>query len=184
MKIKFSSAYEQCRDSVYGYLLYMSKDIQLAEDLSQETFLKMFLNMHKYKGNSSVKTWALKIARNTFLTYAKKKQPLLLEEQDLETEIYHYINEPEDLILQKELGEQIKKTLMALNEQDRTVLLLRDYEQLSYEEISQILGISAEVLKSRLFRARQKFKKQYALYKENTLNGKGGVSYGKSADGN
>ena len=80
-KMKFSTAYEQSKDAVYGYLMYMTRDIQLAEDLSQETFLKMFINIRKYKGTANIKTWALKIARNTFLTYAKKKQPVLLEEQ-------------------------------------------------------------------------------------------------------
>lgn len=79
--MKFSTAYEQSKDAVFGYLSYMTKGIQLAEDLSQEIFLKMFINIRKYKGTANVKTWALKIARNNFLTYARKKQPILLEEQ-------------------------------------------------------------------------------------------------------
>lgn len=161
MKIKFKIAYDECKDSIYGYLLYMTKDVGLTEDLSQETFLKMYLNMSRFKGESSIKTWALKIARNTFLTYARKKQPVLLDEQELELEASFYINEPEENVLHKEREEQIRKIMMTLKEQDRTILLLRDYEELNYEEIAQILSISVEVLKSRLYRARQKFRKLY-----------------------
>lgn len=159
--MKFTTAYEQSKDAVYGYLTYMTKDIQLAQDLSQETFLKMFINIRKYKGAASIKTWALAIARNTFLTYARKKQPILLEEQVIEQTQGNFQNEPEDTFLQKEKGEHIRKILMALNENERTILLLRDYEELHYEEIAMILDISIDVLKGRLYRARQKFKKLY-----------------------
>ena len=159
--MKFSTAYEQSKDAVFGYLTYMTKDIQLAEDLSQETFLKMFINIKTYKGTANVKTWALKIARNTFLTYARKKQPILLEEQDLDLNAGPYQNEPEETLLQKEKADMIRKIMMALDENERTILLLRDYEELSYEEIAQILNISSEMLKGRLYRARQKYRKLY-----------------------
>ena len=159
--MKFSTAYEQSKDAVFGYLTYMTKDIQLAEDLSQETFLKMFINIRTYRGTGNVKAWALKIARNTFLTYARKKQPLLLEDQILDLNIEPYQNEPEETFLQKEKAEMIRKIMMALNENDRTILLLRDYEGLSYDEIAQILSISTELIKSRLYRARQKYRKLY-----------------------
>lgn len=164
--MKFSTAYEQTKDAVFGYLTYMTKDVQLAEDLSQETYLKMFINIRKFKGTANVKTWALKIARNTFLTYARKKQPILLEEQELDLTQGSYQNEPEEAFLQKEKTEKIRKIMMALNENERTLLLLRDYEGLGYEEIAQIFNISTEVLKSRLYRARQKYKKLYEANNE------------------
>ena len=75
MKLKFQTVYEEQKNSIYAYLLYMTKDVQLAEDLSQETFLKIFLNLGRFKEECSVKTWALRIARNTFVTYARKKRP-------------------------------------------------------------------------------------------------------------
>lgn len=162
MKERFSKVYKECRDPVYGYLLYMTKDVQLAEDLSQETFLKIFLGLLRFRGESSVKTWALTVARNTFLAYAKKKKPVLLEEQELEQSAERQ-SLPEDYMLQKEQGILIQEVLMALNERDRTVLILRDYEGLSYEEAASVLGIEEGVLKSRLYRARQGFRKLYAL---------------------
>lgn len=161
MKIKFNEVYKECRDSVYGYLLYMTKDVQLAEDLSQETFLRIFLSIGRFKGQSNVKTWTLKIARNVFVTYARKKRPVLLEEQQILIRADKAVSSPEDYILQQEERERTQEILMTLNEQDRTILLLRDYENLSYEEIASILDINTGVTKSRLYRARQKFKKLY-----------------------
>lgn len=160
MKEKFSKVYKECKDPVYGYLLYMTKNVELAEDLSQETFLKMFLGLRKFKSECTVKTWALTIARNTFLTYAKKKFPILLEEQVLDGREGRF-GQPEDYMIQKEHGVLIQETLMSLSEQERTVIILRDYENLSYEEIAGILEIDLGALKSRIYRARQKFKKLY-----------------------
>lgn len=159
--MKFQTAYEETRDSVYGYLLYMTRDKQLAQDLSQETFLKMFLHMGKFRGEASVKTWALTIARNVFLSYARKKQPVLMEELPLEAKEVPFSNLPEEIMLRREKEEQVRECLQYLGELERTVLLLRDYEQLSYEEMATILETSTEALKSRLYRARQKFKKIY-----------------------
>ena len=159
--MKFAAAYEQCRDSVYGYLVYMTKDVTLAEDLSQEVFLRMFLHLDKFRGEASVRTWGLRIARNVFLSYAKKKQPVLLEEQEWEQLPDDPCSQPEEEALKREKAEGIRQCLMCLSEQERTILLLRDFQELSYEEIGRIMDFTPEVVKSRIYRARQKFRKIY-----------------------
>ena len=159
--MRFAEAYEECRDPVYGYLVYMTKDTTLAEDLSQEVFLRMFLHLDKFRGEASVRTWGLRIARNVFLSYAKKKQPLLLEEQEWEQLPDHHPSQPEEEALKKEKAEEIRRCLMCLSEQERTILQLRDFQELSYEEIGRIMEFTPEVVKSRIYRARQKFRKAY-----------------------
>ena len=159
--MKFAAAYEQSRDAVYGYLVYMTRDTGLAEDLSQEVFLRMFLHLGKFREESSVRTWALSIARNVFLSYAKRKRPVLLQEQDWEPEPDLNRNLPEEAVLKREEAMAVRRCLMCLGEQERTVLLLRDFQELSYEEIAGIMGLTAEVVKSRIYRARQKFKEIY-----------------------
>ena len=67
---------------VFGYLYYMTSDYSLAEDLGQEVFLKIYLNISRFKGNCSFKTWALTIARNTFLTAVSKKRVQFVELTD------------------------------------------------------------------------------------------------------
>ncbi len=159
--MKFAKAYEQCRDSVYGYLVYMTKDVTLAEDLSQEVFLRMFLHLDKFRGEASVRTWGLRIARNVFLSYAKKKQPVLLEEQEWEQIPGSFCSQPEEEALKREEADKIRECLMCLGEQERTILLLRDSQGLSYEEIGRIMEFTPEVVKSRIYRARRKFRKIY-----------------------
>lgn len=159
--MKFAAAYEQSRDAVYGYLMYMTRDAGLAEDLSQEVFLRMFLHLGKFREESSVRTWALTIARNVFLSYAKRKRPVLLQEQGWEPMSDINSNLPEEEALKKEQAEKVHRCLMCLTEQERTVLLLRDFEELSYEEIAKVMGLKTEVVKSRIHRARQKFREIY-----------------------
>lgn len=159
--MKFTDAYEQSRDAVYGYLAYMTRDAALAEDLSQEVFLRMFLHMGKFREEAGVRTWALRIARNVFLSYAKKKRPLLLEEQEWELAPDIGRNLPEEEILKKEQAQRVRQCLMRLNEQERTVILLRDYEELSYEEVAKVMNLTAEAVKGRIYRARQKFRRIY-----------------------
>ena len=84
MGVRFEEVYQRQKHAVYGYLSYMTKDEDTAEDLAQETFLKVYLGLKGFKGDCSEKTWCLTIARNTFLSFARKKQPVLLEEGDME----------------------------------------------------------------------------------------------------
>lgn len=161
MKERFNRIYAQYKDDIYGYMVYMAKDRQLAEELTQETFLKIYLGLRRFKGDSSEKTWCLTIARNTFLSYARKKRPILLEEQTVEQMNEAHAESPEDYLLRKEKGERIRQVLMSLEEFDRTLILLRDYETLSYEEIASALDLTVASVKGKLFRAREKYKKKY-----------------------
>jgi len=161
VKTRFNRIYEEQRDSVYAYLLYMTKDPETAEDLSQDTFLKIYLNLVRFRGDCSEKTWVLKIARNTFLSYAKKKRPILLEEQEWANLQPAPCIDPEESILLREHEEIIRSVLLALREDDRSILLLRDYEGLPYQEIGQIMGLSESAVKLRIFRARKRYRTRF-----------------------
>ncbi|MGE4352564.1 MAG: RNA polymerase sigma factor [Oscillospiraceae bacterium] len=163
MKARFNRIYEEQKDAVYAYLLYMTKDAETAEDLSQDTFLKIYLNLFRFRGDCSEKTWALKIARNTFLSYARKKKPILLEEQAWEGLPGALYVDPEENVLLREREQMITSVLLALREDDRSVLLLRDYEGLPYQEIGRIMGLSEAAVKLRIFRARKRYQ---ALYRQ------------------
>ncbi len=163
MKARFNRIYEQLKDTVYAYLLYMTKDGKTAEDLSQDTFLKIYLNLFRFRGDCSEKTWVLKIARNTFLSYARKKKPILLEEQEWANLLPARCINPEENILLREHEQIIRSVLLALRENDRSVLLLRDYEELPYQEIGRIMGLSESAVKLRIFRARKRYQ---ALYQQ------------------
>lgn len=166
MKERFREIYENYQGAIYGYLFYMTQDEQTAQDLSQETFLKIYLGLKKIKEDSNLKAWCMTIARNTFLSYARKKKPFLLGDELIHKNIPVMDNSPEDMILQSEEQKEIKSLLLKLNEYERTVLILRDYECLSYAEIAGIMELTETVVKVRIYRARNKLKKLYEAVSE------------------
>ena len=111
MGVRFEEFYQRQKHAVYGYLSYMTKDEDTAEDLAQETFLKVYLGLKGFKGDCSEKTWCLTIARNTFLSFARKKQPVLLEEGDMERLEAGYERGPEEKLLEEEKAKLIREVL-------------------------------------------------------------------------
>lgn len=160
MKAAFEKVYREQRDAVYSYLLYMTGDEQLAQDLAQETFLKIFMNLHRFRGESSEKTWCIAIARNTYFSWKRKKRPVFVEEK-YGADVADEKQIPEEMLLQKEKNERIRQILFDMKEGQRQLLLLRDYEQLSYQEIGELLGISEIIVKSRIHRARECYREKY-----------------------
>ena len=161
MKARFEKLYRTYRDAVYNYLYYMCREEELAQDLAQETFLKIFQGMRRFRGDCSEKTWCLTIARNTFLSYARKKQPLLLGEEMPDGNDKSLDSPLEEQMIQREEGALVRKVLCMMKEEERTILLLRDCEGIAYEELSRMLGITEANVKVRLHRARKKYRKLY-----------------------
>ena len=161
MKERFREIYENYKDAVYGYLFYMTHDEQTAQDLSQETFLKIYLGLKRINEDSNLKAWCMTIARNTFLSYARKKKPFLLGDELIHNNITATDKSPEDMILQSEEKKEIQRLLLKLNEYERTVVILRDYECLSYADIAGIMELTETVVKVRIYRARSKLRKLY-----------------------
>lgn len=161
MKNSFEVVYEEQKQSIYAYLYYMTKDQSIAEDLCQETFLKIYLNLKKFKEQSSIKTWCMVIARNTFLTWVKKKQITTVQISEDNLLNNHYENNPEHKVILEEKKDFIKNTLLRLKEEYRTVLILRDYEGLSYKDIGIITGFTETKVKITIYRAREQYKKLY-----------------------
>ena len=161
MGVRFEEVYQRQKNAVYGYLSYMTKDKDTAEDLAQETFLKVYLGLKGFKEDCSEKTWCLTIARNTFLSFARKKQPVLLEEADMERLGAGYESGPEEKRLKEVKAKLIREVLSSLNADDRTIILLRDYEKMAYADIARVTGLSETVVKVRLHRARLKYRSRY-----------------------
>lgn len=164
MSKEFNRIYDNNKNAVYSYLYYMTKDADDAEDLCQDTFLKIYKSMINFRRECNEKSWCITIARNTFLSWAKKKKINILEEGDIELIPSSAGNNPEDMVLTKEGNVLVKNILLQLKEEYRTILLLRDYEELSYREIGIITGLSESAVKVHIYRAREKFKKLFQEY--------------------
>jgi RNA polymerase sigma-70 factor (ECF subfamily) len=145
--------------SVFSYLLRLSGDRALAQDLTSETFYKAILAIDSFRGDASVKTWLLRIARNLYLRHAKREQRNTSLET-MQAEGVSFITPqpgPEAEVIQKERDQAIQKALLRLSENDRTILLLTSQENMAYREIGEVLEISVSAVKVRIHRARQRF---------------------------
>jgi len=143
---------------VYVYLLRLSADESLADDLTNETFYRAMITLDSFRGDSSVRTWLLKIARNLYLNRIKREKRMMSLDLLFEKGITFPISQPgpETEAISREEGETLQRALQSLSEADRSVLLLASQEDLSYMEIGQIMGLSVAAVKVRVFRARQR----------------------------
>ena len=153
--ISFSNIYNNHKKPVYHYALKMVQSSMTAEDIVQNVFMKLFEKMDSIKSFESVRFWLLKTARNEVYSYFRKTKSRNEEalEENEETLIESNLgNEIEE----KEAQEIVRNEIDLLPAEFREIFVLREYSELSYEEIGQMLGLSKEIIKSRLFSIRQK----------------------------
>jgi RNA polymerase sigma-70 factor (ECF subfamily) len=163
---------------VFQYSLMMCGDRDDAEDVAQDTLMKVFEHLHQLQEPERVKAWVFRIARNA--CYTKRRRSVFAPERELsldelmpswkqedgvrKMEIADWSALPEDQVLAGELNEQLRHAILAIPEIYRSVLLLRDVENLTTAETAAILGVSEEVVKTRLHRARLAVRKQLDAY--------------------
>lgn len=135
------------------------------DDLSQEVFVRVFRSLDRFEFDSSLYSWIYRIAVNLCIDEIRKKKirkliPLdFLTERKLETEKHSKETATgSDELLQKEKKEIIRSALDKLSPIHRAVILLREYQDLSYGEIAKTLHISPQAVKSRIFRAREELR--------------------------
>jgi RNA polymerase sigma-70 factor, ECF subfamily len=150
--------YETYKHAIYMYLYRSTLNKHIAEDLTQDTFLRAFQSFSSFKGEASLKTWLFKIARNTYINFSQKKQNQL----EVQTETID-----EQIVLQEDPFKRIddrvliQRVLLKLPESYRTYIILRDGNGLTYEEIAVVINESIGQVKVGLHRARKKFRELY-----------------------
>lgn len=138
-----------------------------AYDITQDVFLRAFKALKNFRGDSKFSTWLYTIARHTCLNHLRHKN--VLSEGSLEeAQDDHPGNEPIDETMNvsrisevRELQRVVDEVLATLPAEARMLLILRDFDQLSYDEISQVTQLSIVNVKSKIHRARQAFKKRF-----------------------
>lgn len=157
---EFDEIYKLYSKSIYRYLLYLTGDHHLSEDLLQETFYNAFKAIHKFEGKAKVSTWLYTIARNTFLKdrSKNKKNGVALFEGELIEEIDF---EMPDVIVERRDG--VKAILAAigrLDENYKQVILLRSVGELSFRDIGEMLNKNENWARITFYRAKLKLKKE------------------------
>ncbi|MNI27147.1 ECF RNA polymerase sigma-E factor [compost metagenome] len=151
----------------FVYHMLKSSNLELmAEDLCSETFYKAFRSLHSFREvDASFSTWLYTIARNTVFSELRKQRNgnIPLDESGY-VPVAPIEIAPEQAILRSEKVDKVREAINNLPEKQRSALILREYEQLDYQEIASILGQSVSAVKSLLFRARSSVKNQLEPY--------------------
>jgi RNA polymerase sigma-70 factor, ECF subfamily len=160
----FHDLIRPCERSIYFLLYSLLKNETEAEDVAQETVIKVYQNLGKFRGDSQFRTWVLSIARNEGLGRLRKISSRREDSLDAETDeqtgdytpaiLTSWREIPAEALEQKELGKLLRQAIEGLPEIYRNIVLLRDIEELDIRETAAALGISEASVKVRLHRAR------------------------------
>ncbi len=160
--LKFFNEY---KFALYNYAVKILGENETAEDVVQNTFLRLYENLDKIRDEEKIKSWIFITARNEiFGLFRQKKKTIYGYEQTDEGFRKH----PADFIETAETIDLLKHEISNLDVTNREILILREFGQLSYKEISEITGLEVSKIKNRLFKTRKKLmKKLKSLENEN-----------------
>jgi RNA polymerase sigma-70 factor (ECF subfamily) len=161
------------QNRIYNVILKICANADDAAELTQETFVKVIENIYKFEGRSSFYTWAFRIAVNLTLNYCQRSGRRGLKSLDSEDDGHYrqarrqlkeFLNDdsspdPAAVAANKEMCEIVLKSLMKLDDEQRTVVVLRDIEGMNYAQIAKVLDIELGTVRSRLSRARSNLRK-------------------------
>ncbi|MCS6918984.1 MAG: sigma-70 family RNA polymerase sigma factor, partial [Fimbriimonadales bacterium] len=162
-------------DRLYNYILRMVGSPADAEDLLQEAFIRAYQGLPSFDGRASLSTWLYRIATNLCIDHQRKRARRVQtvsysawEDEEGEASEWEFPDlqtpNPMDAALNRELQQVVEQAIEALSPKLKTVLLLYDVEELSYEEIARVLSIPIGTVKSRLNHARGQIQKQVEAY--------------------
>lgn len=157
----FTHLYQELKPVVFRYLYYLCGDVQLAEDLTQETFYQAYLSLKRFQGKSTISTWIVAIARNVYLKKYRDEKKYATEELDWDSQVAPTSELPETAVVRKEFNKNIQNILLLLPENYRSVIIWREIEGRSFEEIGTIMNKSPATVRVILFRAKKRFRELY-----------------------
>ena len=154
----FSALVNRYKDLVFTLAMRMLKNREEAEEVSQDTFIKIYKSLNKFKGDSKFSTWVYKVTYNTCLDRLKKNRKYFNDvpineftEHEVKT-----IDNALDSLEQEEYSKAIKDCIALLSSEDAFLLTLYYYEELSLEEISKTVSLKLNNVKVKIFRGRKK----------------------------
>ena len=159
----FRELVERYQRKIYGVLLGMLHDHEAAWETSQETFVRALRGLAQFKGDAGFYTWLYRIAVNLAIDYQRhewRRPTVAVPEETVEAQesIQEELrrNDPFRLVKNREIGERVRAAIEQLTPEHRAVILLREVEGLSYDEISRVMEVAKGTVMSRLHYARKK----------------------------
>lgn len=163
----FEKLIEPYQKKAYNIAYRMLGNVEDASDVTQEALIKIYKSISSFQGNSKFSTWVYSIVNNTCIDFIRKNRKgnviYLEREKDngdgtYQMEITDNTNTPEEILDKKETRHMIQDAINQLNQEHREIIVLRDIEGFTYQEIADILKCSEGTVKSRISRARGNLK--------------------------
>ena len=156
----FAEIYMRYKRAVYEYCYRLLQNRQVAEDATQNTFMKIHHSIGELRSAASFKSWMFRIARNEVYAHLRRARSNGLEAGEDVWEV----ESPHDEFVHQEQSELVQRLLAELKPEYREVLLLVEYEQLSYADIASITNATLSSVESRIFKARKALAKKLKPY--------------------
>lgn len=162
------------KDRIYGLCYQLTSKHADAQDLAQEVFIKAYTGLDSFRNEADFGTWLHRIAVNQWINFKRKQSrypvvsldaPIQTGEGEMLREIAVAKEDPQEIYQQVELQGFVRNALDQLSPEHRTVLILRELQGYSYDEIAGIAGCNLGTVKSRLSRARQALKEMVTALK-------------------
>lgn len=154
----FAFLVDQYKDLIFSLALKMVKNREEAEEVAQDTFIKVYRSLNQFKGDSKFSTWVYKVAYNTCLDRLKKhkKEQHVVPIDEFNTHQIQSIDNAFDALEEEERKQAIQDCIKLLPSEDAFLLTLFYFEDQSIEEISKVVGLKVNNVKVKLFRSRKK----------------------------
>ncbi|NLW00633.1 MAG: sigma-70 family RNA polymerase sigma factor [Clostridiales bacterium] len=158
---EFEKVYRMYFKDVFLYIMSISGDEQIAEDIISETFLKALESINGFKGNCDIRVWLCQIAKNTYYSYMRKKKKYSVQELPIEIEDKVNI---EQSVLSAEASMEAHKILNNLEEPYKEVFTLRIFGELSFKQIASLFGKTENWACVTFHRAKKKIQERMEDY--------------------
>ncbi len=157
----FDSLVTRYRDMIFNLCFNITGDYDEAVDCSQEVFIKMYKNLQRFEFRSSLSTWlysiALNTCRNRLASSYRKRKVSIDDFENIDGGMDHHSN-PEFILERSEDEKAVRRAIAMLPEEERILIVMRDLEERSYEEITEITGVKPGTVKSRISRGRHRLR--------------------------
>lgn len=170
MQSQFEATKQQFQHRLYGYAYYSLRVAEDAEDIVQEAFIRLWQNWQSVEP-TQVGAWLMRVTQNLVVDHLRKNKH---RHQESEIDADELPHNAEDAHQRKVMQKIVEESIARLDDPYRTVLILREIQGLSYQEIADILSVSADQVRTDLFRGKRKLRdtvKQHALYHSELLAG-------------
>lgn len=165
----FRDLVEAHADRIFSYLHHLLGDREEAEDLAQETFVRAWQSLERFRGGAAFSTWLYRIATNLAIDAVRRRRrrgptesldaPVETEDGEIRRQVVGRVAGPDEELAREELQRAVWASVRELPPKLQPVVVLYDFQQLSYEDIARVLRIPLGTVKSRLFHARQQLKR-------------------------